>query len=67
MFRLALSLLSGVCLLTVTAGAASIGTVKSAGDFRLDGATVRGNSTLFDGNLIETDKASSVAQIAGAE
>jgi len=45
----------------------SIGVVTSAGEFRLDGASIRGDSTLFDGNLIETSSAGSVARLAGAQ
>ena len=32
----------------------SIGTVTSGGDFRLDGAAIRGNGTLSDGNVVDT-------------
>ncbi|MGA2119720.1 MAG: hypothetical protein ABSH56_33860 [Bryobacteraceae bacterium] len=47
----------------MTAAPGSIGVVRSTGDFRVDGSTVRGNSTVFDGNLIETTTARSVVQL----
>jgi hypothetical protein len=62
------------CLLLVSAGALavaaapdSIGYVRSAGDFRMDGSTVRGNSTVFAGSVIETQAARSVVQLSGAQ
>jgi hypothetical protein len=55
------------CLIAVTAAPSSIGVVKSNGDFRIDGATIRGNSTLFDGTLIETTSAASVVQLTGVQ
>ena len=53
--------------LFVLSAASSIGFVKSTGEFRVDGAAVRGNGTLFDGNLIETAAARSVIRFADAE
>lgn len=47
--------------------APSIGTVRSAGDFRVDGSTVRGNGTVFEGDLIETAAARSIVQMNGAQ
>jgi hypothetical protein len=64
--RLIMLLMSG-CLVTVGAAPPSIGIVKSAGDFRIDGSTIRGNSTVFDGNLIETTSATSVVQLTGIQ
>jgi len=53
---------------TVWAAApSSIGTVRSAGDFRVDGSVVRGNATVFDGGVVETADARSVVQIDGAQ
>jgi hypothetical protein len=43
--------------------ASSIGVVKSPGEFRLDGSTVRSNATVFDGDVIETSAARSVINI----
>jgi len=45
----------------------SIGFIKSTGDFRVDGSTIRQNGTVFDGNLIETTAARSVIELASVE
>lgn len=63
MIRTLVSVLAGGCLFVVTAAPGSIGTIRSNGDFRVDGSTVRGNGTLFDGSLIETTGARSVVQL----
>ena len=55
------------CLFAATATPPSIGTIKSPGAFRVDGATIRGNSTVFDGNVIETDATRSVIELTGAQ
>src|ERR1041385_7505440 len=60
------TLISG-CLAAVTAAPPSVGTVTSPGDFRVDGATVRGNSTVFDGNTIETSASRSLVALNGAQ
>jgi hypothetical protein len=62
-----ISLFVSGCLLVVTAAPPSIGTVKSPGEFRVDGSLIRGNSTVFDGNLIETAAARSVVELTGAQ
>jgi hypothetical protein len=54
-------------LLTFLSAASSIGFVKSTGDFRVDGAAIRGNGTVFEGNLIETGPARCVLQLANAQ
>ncbi|MGB7760356.1 MAG: hypothetical protein WBL61_11035 [Bryobacteraceae bacterium] len=61
--------LSAGTLLVCVALAAplSIGFIKSAGDFRIDGSTIRQNGTLFDGNLIETTASRSVIELASVE
>jgi|SRR5208283_2699838 len=57
-----------VCLLFVAMAAPlSIGFIKSTGDFRVDGSTIRQNGTVFDGNLIETTSARSVIELASVE
>jgi hypothetical protein len=61
------SLLTAGCLFIMTAAPSSIGFVRSAGDFRVDGSVVRGNSTVFDGNVIETAAARSVIQIENVQ
>jgi hypothetical protein len=60
-----LSLLSSGCLLFLTAVPPSIGVVRSDGDFQLDGSTVRGNATLFEGSTVQTDGAQSRIQLSG--
>src|ERR1051325_5711402 len=63
MQRSIFSLIASGCLLVAGAVPNSIGFVRSTGDFRVDGSTVRGNSTLFDGSVIETVTARSVVQL----
>lgn len=63
MYRFLVSLLAGGCWLVATAATGSIGVIRSNGDFRLDGSTVRGNGTLFDGDVIETMDTRSVVQL----
>jgi hypothetical protein len=45
----------------------SVGIVKSAGEFRVDGSTIRGNGTVFEGNLIQTTAARSTVQLGEAQ
>jgi len=66
MFTLFNSLFVSGCLLAATATPASIGVIKSPGEFRVDGSIIRGNSNVFDGNVIETAAAQSVLELAGA-
>lgn len=42
------------CIFSASAGPSSIGIVRSYGEFRVDGAAVRGNSTLIAGDVVET-------------
>jgi len=67
MFKPLISLLLSGCMIVATAGDPSIGTVKSAGDFRIDGSTIRGNATVFEGDLIETASVRSVVQFSSTE
>ncbi len=67
MFKSVLSLISSGCFLVLAAASPSIGTVRSSGEFRVDGAAIRGNSTLFDGDIVETAVARSVVQLAGSQ
>lgn len=55
--------LSGAVLLVAAAAPASIGIVKSTGTFKVDGASIPGNGTLFEGNIVETAGARTVAEI----
>lgn len=46
------------CLLSYAeAGTVSIGTVSARGNMRVDSYTVKGNATLFDGSVVETEQA----------
>ena len=56
-----------VCEGTLMGAGSSIGIVRSAGDFQVDGSTIRGNSTVFEGNLIETSAVRSIVQIGGTQ
>jgi hypothetical protein len=67
MVRLLSCVIGGFLVLPLGAGTSSIGVVKSPGEFRVDGATVRGNSTVFEGNVIESGAARSVVQLAGGQ
>jgi len=51
----------------LVAAPVSIGFVHSAGDFRVDGALIRGNSTIFEGDTLETAAARSVVQLSGTQ
>jgi hypothetical protein len=66
MFKYAICLSIAGSLFVLSA-ASSIGFVKSTGEFRVDGAAVRGNGTVFEGNVVETAGARSVIQLADAE
>jgi hypothetical protein len=67
MFKYVMSLIAAGSLLVLSAASPSIGFVKSAGEFRVDGSAVRGNSTVFDGAVVETTAARSVIQLADAQ
>src|SRR6266542_581316 len=67
MMKCLISLFAGGSLMLVSATPPSIGFVKSTGEFHVDGSAVRGNSTVFDGNLVETTAARSVIQLADAQ
>jgi hypothetical protein len=60
-------LLASGCLFVATAASPSIGFVKSSGTFRVDGSTIRGNSSLVEGNVVETTEARSVLQIGSVQ
>jgi Protein of unknown function (DUF5818) len=45
------------------AGTRSIGTVSAHGDMRVDGYSVNGNATLFDGSVVETGFASATLRL----
>jgi hypothetical protein len=49
-----LSLLTSGCLIFLTAAPPTIGVVRSSGEFQVDGSTVRGNATVFEGSTVQT-------------
>jgi len=61
------SLILGSCLCVAVAATGSIGVIRSSGDFRVDGSMMRGNGTVFDGNVIETTAAKSVVQLSAGQ
>ncbi len=67
MLKVLTSLFAAGSLIFVSAASPSIGFVKSTGAFRVDGSAVRGNGTVFEGNLIETSTARSVIQLANTQ
>jgi len=46
------------------AGSNAIGTVSARGDIRIDGDSVKGNATLFDGTVVETEQATAALRLA---
>jgi hypothetical protein len=61
----AISLFTCSCLVSVAASPSSIGFVVTSGQVQVDGAAVRGNSTLFQGNVVRAGDASSDLMFAG--
>lgn len=61
------TLLASGSLFVATAVTPSIGFVKSSGTFRVDGLTIRGNSSLVEGNVVETSQAWSTLEIGGVQ
>ena len=59
-----LSLLTSGCLLFMMAASPSIGVIRSSGDFQVDGATVSGNATLFEGSTVQTAASQSEIQLS---
>jgi len=62
--RAFLSLLTSGCLVFLTAVPPSIGVIRSTGDFQVDGSTVSGNATLFEGSTVQTAAAQSKIQLS---
>jgi hypothetical protein len=68
LMRSFLSLLTSGCLLFLMAVPPSIGVIQSSGDFQVDGSTIRGNATLFEGSTVQTAAALSKIELSsGAE
>ena len=59
-----ISLVTSGCLFIATCETSSIGVVKSTGDFKVNSAALRSNSTLFDGNMLETAAVRSEVQLS---
>jgi hypothetical protein len=55
------------CALALSGASTSIGVVRSYGEFKVDGATVRGNSTLLAGDTLESTTMSTTANVGKAE
>jgi hypothetical protein len=60
-----LSLAFGLSLAAAMAAPPSIGTVSAHGNVQVDGAFVYGNATIFNGTLIETEKATTNLRLNG--
>ena len=67
MLKFAIFLCAAGSQLQLSAASPAIGFAKSSGDFLVDGSLVRGNSTVFEGTLIETAAARSVIQLSDAQ
>jgi hypothetical protein len=61
----AISLFTCGCLVCVAASPSSVGFVVTSGQVKVDGATIRGNSTLFQGNLVQAGDATSDLMFPG--
>jgi len=61
----AIALFTCGCLVSVAASPSSIGFVVTTGQAQVDGATVRGNSTLFQGNLVQAGSVTSDLMFSG--
>jgi len=66
MLKFAILLCAAGVPLLVSGASPSIGFVKSPGEFRVDGSSMNGNGTVFDGTLVETAAARSTIQLDGA-
>jgi hypothetical protein len=60
---LVLMLISFSCFAYAASGSGAIGTVSARGDLRVDGYTVAGNGTLFDGTAVQTDQANATLRL----
>jgi hypothetical protein len=61
----AIALLTSSCLVCVAASPSSVGIVVTSGQAQVDGAIVRGNSTLFQGSLVQAGTATSDLMLPG--
>lgn len=64
-FQAAISLFTCTCMLgATTLPASSIGTVTANGEIQVDGSTIRSNSTLFDGSVVQTSSVRSDVRLS---
>src|SRR5277367_4815058 len=61
----AIALFTCGCLVSVAASPSSIGIVVASGQVQVDGAVVRGNSTLFQGSVVQAVVATSDLMFPG--
>jgi hypothetical protein len=61
----AISLFTCGCLVAVAASPSSVGFVVTSGQVQVDGAVVRGNSTLFQGNVVQAGDVASDLMFPG--
>jgi hypothetical protein len=61
----AIALFTSACLVSVAASPSSIGIVVTSGQAQVDGAVVHGNSTLFQGNLVQAGMGTSDLMFTG--
>ena len=61
----AIALFTCGCLVSVAASPSSIGFVVTSGQVEVDGATVHGNATLFQGNVVQAGNATSDLMFPG--
>jgi hypothetical protein len=61
----AISLFTCSCLVSVAASPSSIGIVVTSGQAQVDGAIVRGNSTLFQGSVVQAGNVTSDLMLPG--
>jgi hypothetical protein len=61
----AIALFTCGCLAAVAASPSSVGFVVTSGQVQIDGAVVRGNSTLFQGNVVQAGEATSDLMFPG--
>jgi hypothetical protein len=61
----AIALFTSACLVSVAASPSSIGIVVTSGQAQVDGVVVHGNSTLFQGNLVQAGNGTSDLMFPG--
>jgi hypothetical protein len=64
-YQSAIALFTCGCLVSVASSPANVGFVVTGGQVMVDGATIRGNATLFQGNVVRAGDASSDVMLAG--